>query len=119
MQKQSLHACLEKALLHNAALSDELYDEVLADFVDQMKESRQKDDEDAIFCLVADTDQVAMMFVDVGNNVLSNDAARLRLKEIWQGNYSANIQKIIPTMSNELSKGNLAVAGLNYRYDRD
>ena len=111
-QKQSIQASLENALLHNAALSEELYDEVLADFVEQMKESLHKDAEDALICLVAETDQAAMMLVEVDNEVLRNDAARLRLKQLWKEKYGSNVSKLIPIFVDHLSQGMLGVAGI-------
>ena len=51
MRKQSIQVSLENALLHNVMFSDELYNEVLTDFLEQMKESRHGDADDAIICL--------------------------------------------------------------------
>ena len=75
-QKELIHASLENALLRNAALSEEMYDEVLANFVNQMKESLRQDADDALICLVAETDEAAMLFVEANNKVFRNDDAR-------------------------------------------
>lgn len=112
MRKRSIQASLENALLHDAALSEELYNEVLANFVEQMKESLHKDADDALICLVAETDQAAMMLVEVDNKVLCNNAARLRLKQLWKENYQINVSKLIPIFVDDLSKGMLGVAGI-------
>jgi hypothetical protein len=112
MQKQSIQMSLENALLHNVMWSDELYNEVLTDFVEQMKESLHGDADDAIICLVAEEDQAAMMLVEVGNNVLRNEAARHRLKQLWKERYDINVTKVIPILVEHLSQGMLGVAGL-------
>lgn len=112
MQKQSIQVSLENALLHNVMWSDELYNEVLTDFVEQMKESLHRDADDAIICLVAKEQQVAMMLVEVDNNVLRNEAARHRLKQLWKENYEINVTKVIPILVEHLSQGMLGVAGI-------
>ena len=111
-RRQSIQASLENALLHNTALSEELYDEVLADFVEQMKESLHKDADDALICLVGEIDQAAMMLVEVDNKVLRNDAARLRLKQLWKENYESNVSRLIPILVDHLNQGMLGVAGI-------
>jgi hypothetical protein len=117
MQKQSIQVSLENALLHNVMWSDELYNEVLTDFVEQMKESLHGDADDAIICLVAEQDQAAMMLVEVDNNVLRNEAARHRLKQLWKESYKINVTKVIPILVEHLSQGMLGVAGIKVTRD--
>jgi hypothetical protein len=112
LQKELIYASLKNALLHNTALSDEIYDEILADFVDQMKESLRQDADDALTCVVAETDEAAMLLVEANNKVLRNDAARRRLKQIWKENYEINVLKVIPLFVDHLSRGMLGVAGI-------
>lgn len=117
MQKLSLQVCLENALLHNVMWSDELYNEVLTDFFEQIKESLHGDADDAIICLVAEEAQAAMMLVEVDNNVLRNEAARHRLKQLWKQSYEINITKVIPIFVEHLSQGMLGVAGIKVNRD--
>ena len=112
MQKRSIQVSLENTLLHNVMWSDELYNEVLTDFVEQMKESLHGDADDVIICLVAEEDQAAMMLVEVDNNVLRNEAARHRLKQLWKESYEINVTKVIPILVEHLSQGMLGVAGI-------
>lgn len=112
LQKELIYASLKNVLLHNTALSDEMYDEVLADFVELMKESLRQDADDALICVVAETDEAAMLLVEANNEVLRNDAARHRLKQIWKENYKANVLKVIPLFVDHLSQGMLGVAGI-------
>ena len=112
LQKELIYASLKDVLLHNAALSDEIYNEVLANFVDQMKESLRRDADDALICVVTETDKAAMLLAEANNKVLRNDAARRRLKEIWQENYEINVLKVIPLFVDQLSQGMLGVAGI-------
>jgi hypothetical protein len=112
LQKELIHASLKNALLYNTALSDEMYDLVLADFVDQMRESLERDADDALICVVAETDEAAMLLVEANNKVLGNDAARSRLKQIWKENYEMNVLKVIPMFVDHLSQGMLGVAGI-------
>lgn len=112
LQKELIHASLKNVLLYNTALSDEMYDVVLADFVDQMKESLGRDADDALICVVAERDEAAMLLVEANNKVLRNDAARSRLKQIWKENYEMNVLKVIPMFVDHLSQGVLGVAGI-------
>jgi hypothetical protein len=112
LQKELIYASLKNVLLHNTALSDELYDEVLADFVEQMEESLRQDANDALICVVAETHEAAMLLVEANNEVLRNDAARYRLKQIWKENYGANVLKVIPLFVDRLNQGMLGVAGI-------
>ena len=112
LQKELIYASLKNVLLHNTALSDEMYDDILADFVDQMKESLRQDADDALICIVAETDKAAMLLVEANNKVLCNNAARRRLKQIWKENYVMNVLKVIPIFVDHLSQGMLGVAGI-------
>lgn len=107
MQKQLIQVCLENTLLHNIMWSDELYNEVLTDFVEQMKESLHGDADDAIIWLVAEEAQAAMMLMEVDSNVLHNEVARHRLKQLWKESYEINVTKIIPILVEHLSQGML------------
>ena len=112
LQKELIYASLKDVLLHNSALSDELYDEVLGDVVEQMKESLLRDANDALICVVAETDKAAMLLVEANDKVLRNDAARRRLKQIWKKNYEINVLRLIPLFVDHLSQGMLGVAGI-------
>ena len=41
-----------------------------------------------------------------------NEAARSKLKELWQANYARNIRKLIPDIASELDNDRLFVAGV-------
>jgi hypothetical protein len=112
LQKELIYASLKDVLLHNIALNDEIYDEILGGFVDQMKESLIRDADDALICIVAEKDKAAMLLVEANNKVLRNDAARGRLKRIWKENYEINVLKLIPLFADHLSQGMLGVAGI-------
>lgn len=109
-QKELIHASLENLSSLNTALSDEMFDDVLANFVDKMKESLRQDADDALICLVAETDEAAMLLLEASNKVFRNEAARSRLKQIWKDNYEVNVAKVIPTFADHLSQGMLGVA---------
>lgn len=95
LQKELTYASLKDVLLYNSALSDEIYDDVVRNFIDQIKESLLRDADDALICVVAEKDKAAMLLVEVNNKVLRKDAARHRLKQIWKVNYEINALKII------------------------
>ena len=118
LQKELIYASLKNALLHNTPMSDKIYDEVLADFVDQMKECLRQDADDALICVVAQTDEAAILLVEANNKVLRNDAARRRLKKIWKENYEMNVLKVIPLFVDHLSQGMLGVAGIKIMKDK-
>jgi hypothetical protein len=114
MQEKLIQAALETAMLKDGLLSASLYEDTLTEFVDEMKASLNRDTDDALICLVADDDEVALMLVDWDGSITKNDKARERLKLMWRDNYAINVQQLIPLFASHLSQGMLAVGGIKW-----
>jgi hypothetical protein len=53
-----------------------------------------------------------MVLIMPDKTVLVNEAARAKLSEFWQSNYSANLKRLIPMMAKELADDSLFVNGV-------
>lgn len=114
MSKKTIRAALEQSLLHGAAMSAALCEEVLMDAADELEESLREDNDDALIALVAEGQEVAMLLIDKAGTRLRNEAAREQLKQMWRSHYAANLQTVLPIFVDDLSQGMLAVGGVQW-----
>lgn len=114
MSKKSIQADLENSLLGSTPFSATLYKHILLDFDDDMTASLQADSDDALICLVAENNEVAMMLVERNGSILQNEAARDRLQQMWKHNYTPNVRKFLPIFVENLRQGMLAVTGIKW-----
>jgi creatinine amidohydrolase/Fe(II)-dependent formamide hydrolase-like protein len=114
MSKKTIRAALEQSLLHNAAMSAALCEEVLVDAADELEESLREDGDDALIALVAEGREVALLMIDKAGTRLRNEAARAQLQQMWRSHYAANVQIVLPMFVDDLSHGMLAVAGVQW-----
>ena len=114
MSKKTIRAALEQSLLHGAAMSATLCDEVLLDAADELEASLREDGDDALIALVAEGREVAMLLIDKAGTRLRNEAARAQLQQMWREHYAANLQTMLPLFVDDLSQGMLAVAGVQW-----
>ena len=114
MSKKTIRAALEQSLLHDAAMSAALCEEVLLDAADELVESLREDGDDALIALVAEGREVAMLLIDKAGTHHRNEAAREQLKQMWRSHYAANLQTMLPLFVDDLSQGLLAVAGVQW-----
>src|SRR5476649_1482930 len=91
-QKILTQATLEQALLNSGPLSAPLFENMLTDYVDEMKASLQEDTDDALICLVSEGQDVALMLFEWDGTLHQNEAARDRLQKMWKHNYATNMQ---------------------------
>lgn len=117
MAKKSTIATLEHTFLHGGPFSGALYENVVAKFVDRLKQSLHDDADDALLCVVEDDGEVAMLLLEWDGTALRNENALDRLRKMWQGNYWTNTEKIIPEFVEHLSQGMLGVAGIKWLED--
>jgi hypothetical protein len=114
MSKKSITAALESTFLDAGPFSDDLLNDVLMKFVDELVESLHKDADDALICVVEDDSDVAMLLIEWNGSVLYNEKAFERLRQMWKHNYIANMQKLIPVFVDSLSQGMLGVRGVKW-----
>jgi len=114
MTKKSIQKLLEFTFLQNGPLSSHLLNSVLMNFIDELEESLHDDADDALICVVAENDEVAMLIIEWDGTVRQNEKAFERLKEMWKPHFAANMAKLIPVFVEGLSKGMLGVAGVKW-----
>jgi len=114
MSKKTIRAALEQALLHGAALSAALCEEVLLGAADELEASLREDGDDALIAVVADGAEVAFLMIDKAGTHYRNEAARAQLQQMWRGHYATNVQTVLPLFVDDLSQGLLAVAGVQW-----
>lgn len=114
MSKKTIRAALEQSLLHDAAMSAALCEEVLMDAADELEESLREDNDDALIALVAEGREVAMLLIDKAGTRYRNEAARAQLQQMWRSHYAANLQTVLPIFVADLSQGMLAVGGVHW-----
>lgn len=114
MSKKTIRAALEQSLLHGAAMSAALYDDVLLDALDELEDSLREDGDDALIALVAEGDEVALLLIDKAGTCYRNEAARAQLQQMWRQLYAANVHTVLPIFVDDLHQGMLAVAGVQW-----
>lgn len=114
MSKKTIRATLEQGLLHGAAMSAELCEEVLIDVVDELEASLREDGDDALIAFVAEDHEMAMLLLDKSGALYRNEAACEQLKLMWRTYYAANLERLLPIFVDDLSQGMLAVGGVQW-----
>ncbi len=114
MTKKSIQAALEATLLHGNPFSVDLLNNVLMNFIGELKESLHNDADDALICVVEDDHDVAMVLIEWDGAVRQNEKALVRLQQMWKHNCTANTQKLIPVFVDHLKQSMLGVAGVKW-----
>lgn len=112
--KKALRATLDQGLLHGAAMSTELCEEILIDQLDAFKQSLREDGDGALIAFVAEDGEMAMLLLDKSGTLYRNEAACEQLKLMWRSYYAANLNTLLPIFVDDLSQGMLAVAGVQW-----
>ena len=112
--KKKIANALIQVLTQEMAMSNNLYAEELADFEAELKASLDKDADDALLCMLADQGDVAMMLIDGDGKIYQNRAALEQLKRMWGAAFDANMQILVPLLSDHISDGDLGVAGIKW-----
>lgn len=112
--KRDLAADLRGALTGSLPFSENLYRAVLAEHEDVLKASLDRDADDALLCMLADEGEVAMLVIEWDGSILRNDDALKRLREMWHRSFETNIESLLPTFAEHISRRNFGVAGLKW-----
>lgn len=105
---------LSSALAGTLPLSTELYVTALADHETALAASLDKDADDALLCMLAAEDQVAMMVIDWDGSVYRNERALDKLRAMWPISLDANAKVLVPVFYEHISQKNLGVAGIKW-----
>jgi hypothetical protein len=112
MSIKKITKSLEEALLRDGAMAQALYEFEFGDELDELKASLEEDDDDYLFAVTENSGDIAMILIEKSGAVLSNEAARDRLKEFWQANYEKNMRLLIPDFAEQLEAGDLPINGV-------
>ena len=112
--KKKISDELRLALAGQKQLSIDLYVEALAAFEEDMKDSLNRDADDALLCVLADSGDVAMMVIDWDGRIYRNENALMKLHAMWRNSFDANVKKLLPIFSDHLHRKNLGVAGIKW-----
>lgn len=118
MLLKQIHKALERALLHDGELCEELYEYELEDHVEYWKQSMIRDQDDFLFVATVHTDDVtheydaALLLMEQSGEIYVNPLARERLKELWGKVYLLNMKKLIPMFAQQLKQEDLPVTGV-------
>jgi hypothetical protein len=118
MLLKQIRQTLERALLHNGELREELYEYDLEQHIDYWKQSMIRDQDEFLFVAAVHTNDVdhkydaALLLMEKSGEIYVNEPARERLKELWGKVYSSNMRKFIPLFAQQLKQGDLAVMGV-------
>jgi len=110
--RKKIEFLLCQALLENGEMAYSLYEYELEEHIDYWYDGLKADHDDFVFVVTENSGHVAMVLILPDKTVLINEAARAKLAEFWQSNYSSNLKRLIPTMAKELANNELPVNGV-------
>jgi hypothetical protein len=112
LMSKKIESLLRKALLEEGKMEYSLYEYELEEHVDYWYDGLKADRDDFVFAVTENSGHVAMVLILPDKTVLVNEAARTKLSEFWQNNYSTNLKRLIPMMAKELANDSLFVNGV-------
>lgn len=110
----AISADLLPALSGHKALSQALYEGVLGDHEAELQASLDSDADDALLCMLAEEGEVAMLLIDWDGHVHRNADALRQLQAMWSHSFDANIQVLVPVLSEYIRQNHLGVAGIKW-----
>jgi len=114
MSQKTIRATLDQGLLHDAAMSAALCEEILIAQRDELEASLRDDGDDALIAFVAEDGEMAMLLIDKSGTLYRNEAARAQLKQMWRTHYADNLNTLLPIFVQDLAQDLLAVAGVQW-----
>ena len=111
-RQKTIEKNLRKALLEDGPLALALFEYELQEHIAEYLQSKRDDGDDYFFAVTEHTNDVAMLLIDNQEAIYINEAARARLKALWQTSYAGNMRRLIPDMAGELDNGDLYVVGV-------
>lgn len=118
MTKNQIKKALEDALFKDGKMEANLYEYELEEMLEDLKASMFEDNDDYIFALTVHTNDVtlkqdtALVLIEKSGEVHINEAARAKLKTIWEKGYAANLRSILPDFIQQLHNGEIPINGI-------
>jgi len=77
-------------------------------------ENVDNDADDALLCMRADDDDVAMRVIEWDGSIYRNEHALKKLQAKWGHSFEINVQSLVPILCDPISQKNLGVAGIKW-----
>ena len=110
--RKSIAQELRRALLEQGTMADKLYEYELAEHIDYWHQGLLRDEEEYVFVVTENSGDVAMVLIMPNKRLYINEAARDKLKELWDAVYQSNLERLIPLMAHDLAQGIISVNGV-------
>lgn len=118
MTKNQIKKALEDALFKDGVMEMGLYEYELEDMQEDLKATLLEDGDDYIFAITVHTNDetqkqdCAMVLIEKTGEVFINEAARDKLKEIWERGYAANLRSVLPDFIAQLHNSEIPINGI-------
>jgi hypothetical protein len=112
MSKKRIQKNLARALLQGVGFAEALYEYELAEHVDEYFQSKKQDGDLFFFAVTEHSGDVAMLLIDKDDVLHINEDARQWLLDYWPDTYVYNIERILPTIADQLDQGFLFSVGV-------
>jgi hypothetical protein len=112
MGTREISNSLRKALLQEESMSLSLYQDKLAEHIDEWYEELTAESGDCAFVITVRDGDVAMTMIDKDKNIYVNEEARDQLSKLWAKNYVKNAKFLLPRMADHINEYGLAITGI-------
>ena len=82
--KKRIKSNLENALIHDGKMVLRLYEHELKELISELKDSLNKDNDEYLFAVTENNNDVAMILIDKQEKIYINEDARNKLKTLWR-----------------------------------
>lgn len=113
MDKKKVTNLLKKALLEDGDMVQKLYKFELEKGIDYWYEGLKKDKNDYVFVVTENRGHVDMILISESKELLINEKAREKLKELWPVYYHQTMSQLIPGMVEDFEAGEVSINGFN------
>ena len=112
MSVKAIRKLLEKALLQDGEMAYPLYEYELEEMKDYLINSLKQDKDEFIFAVTENSGHVAMVLIDISEEVFINESALTQLKSAWPKTYRINLKRLIPSFAKQLHAGEIPINGV-------
>ncbi len=114
MGTREISSTLRKALLkgeNNMSLA--LYQDKMAEHIDEWYEGLKADREDILFVITEMAGEIAMVLIDKDRNIYVNEESKEYLLKIWTKNYPKNMKFLIPGIADHINEAVFSITGVS------
>lgn len=103
---------LERALLEDGDMDQDVFDRDLEVRLGDLQASLEEDGDHLIFSVSEIEGAVAMVLIEKSGKVHVNEHARDQLKAVWKTHFRSNMKRMIPGFASEIHEGLVPLCGL-------